>query len=154
MFVLYFVLWVIFNGKITLEICLFGIVIAAAILAFTCKFMDYSIRLEIHLYRHIFGILHYVGVLIVDIVKANVAVGRMILTVKEEPQPVLVHFQSDLKTPVGRAMFADSITITPGTITASMEDGDYVVHCLDESLAPGMDESKCKQLLGKLEKVK
>ena len=35
MYFLYFLLWVIFNGNFTLEICLFGIVIAAAVFAFT-----------------------------------------------------------------------------------------------------------------------
>lgn len=37
-----FLLWVIFNGKVTLEIVLFGIVIAGAVYAFCCKFLDYS----------------------------------------------------------------------------------------------------------------
>ncbi len=151
MYLLYFVLWIIFNGSITLEICAFGIVIAAVIFAFSCKFMDYSIQKEIHLYKKIFGIIHYIGTLIVEVVKANVSVGRMILTAKEEPEPVVVSFESDLKTQEGRAFFADAITLTPGTITASLEDGKYEVHCLDESLAPGMDESVCKKLIEKLE---
>ena len=151
MYLLYFLLWVIFNGSITLEICVFGIVIAAVIFAFSCKFMDYSIQKEIHLYKRIFGIIHYIGVLVVEVVKANLSVARMILTVKEEPEPAIVSFESDLKTPEGRAFFADAITLTPGTITASLEDGNYEVHCLDESLAPGMGESVCKKLLGKLE---
>ena len=46
MYLLYFILWIIFNGKITLEICLFGIVIAGAVFAFICKFMDYSVEKE------------------------------------------------------------------------------------------------------------
>lgn len=151
MYLLYFVLWVIFNGNITLEICLFGIVIAAVIFAFSCKFMDYSIQKEIHLYKKIFGILHYIGVLVIEVVKANISVGKLILTAKEEPEPVVVSFESDLKTAEGRAFFADAITLTPGTITASLEGNNYEVHCLDESLAPDMDESVCKKLLEKLE---
>ena len=46
MYLLYFLLWVIFNGNFTLEICLLGIVIAGGIFAFTCKFMDYSVEKE------------------------------------------------------------------------------------------------------------
>ena len=46
MYLLYFLLWIIYNGNVTVEICLFGMVIAAAIFAFTCRFMDYSIEKE------------------------------------------------------------------------------------------------------------
>ena len=46
MYLLYFVLWIIFNGAVTTEICIFGLVIAGVIFAFTCRFMDYSVKKE------------------------------------------------------------------------------------------------------------
>lgn len=152
MYLLYFLLWVIFNGSFTLEICLFGIVIAAAVFAFTCKFMDYSIEQEKKNIRKIFKFLRYICVLVIEIVKANFAVIHMILSEREELEPVLVQFRSDMKTPVGRAFLANAITLTPGTITVLLEDSDYVVHCLDESLAEGMDESIFVKLLADLER--
>ena len=152
MYLLYFLLWVIFNGSFTLEICLFGIVIAAAVFAFTRKFMDYSIEQEKKNIRKIFKFLRYICVLVIEIVKANFAVIHMILSEREELEPVLVQFRSDMKTPVGRAFLANAITLTPGTITVLLEDSDYVVHCLDESLAEGMDESIFVKLLADLER--
>lgn len=152
MYLLYFTLWVIFNGNITLEICLFGVVIAAAVFAFTCKFMDYSIEKEINIMKKIPKMLRYVGVLVLEIVKANFAVIHMILSEKEELEPTLVSFHSHMKTPTGRALLANAITLTPGTITVNLEDSDYVVHCLDESLAVGMDDSVFVELLSELEK--
>ena len=133
MYLLYFALWVIFNGNITLEICLFGIVIAGLIFAFTWLFC-------------------YFIVLIREIVKANFAVVRIILSQKEEIQPALVSFHSDLKTSVGKAFLANAITLTPGTITVTLEDSGYVVHCLDEELAVGMAESVFVERLTELEK--
>ena len=56
MFLLYFALWIIFNGAITLEICLFGIGVAAVMFAFTCKFMDYSIARERQVLRRFFSV--------------------------------------------------------------------------------------------------
>jgi multicomponent Na+:H+ antiporter subunit E len=141
MYLLYFLLWVIFNGKLTLEICIFGVVIAAVIFAFTCKFMDYSIEKEKKLLKNSFRILHYVIVLVKEIVKANFAVLHMILSEQEELEPVLVDFDADMKTSMGQALLANAITLTPGTITVSLEETRYVVHCLDESLAEGMDSS-------------
>lgn len=151
MYLLYFALWVIFNGNITLEICVFGVVIAAAIFAFTCKFMDYSIEKEKNLLKKLPKMIHYVCVLVIEIVKANFAVIHMILSEKEELEPTLVSFTSHMKTPVGRAFLANAITLTPGTITVTLEESDYVVHCLDASLAEGMDDSVFVKLLSELE---
>ena len=152
MYLLYFALWVIFNGNITLEICLFGVVIAAAVFAFTCKFMDYSIEKEKNFLRKIPKMIRYACVLVLEIVKANFAVIHMILSEKEELEPTLVSFRSDMETPTGRALLANAITLTPGTITVALEDSEYVVHALDESLAAGMADSVFVELLSELEK--
>lgn len=151
MYLLYFLLWVIFNGKITLEICLFGLVIAGAVFAFTCKFMDYSIEKEKKNIRKYGRFFQYVCVLVIEIVKANFQVIHMVLSEREEVEPALVRFRSDMKTSVGKAFLANAITLTPGTITVLLEDSEYVVHCLDESLAEGMDDSVFVELLTELE---
>ena len=151
MFLLYFVLWVVFNGKITLEICIFGLVIASAVFAFTCKFMDYSIEKEKKLLLNFFRLVRYIFVLLIEIVKANLAVIHLILSEKEEPQPVLVSFSSDLKSNMGRALLADAITLTPGTITVTLEKQEYTVHCLDETFAEGIDELEFEKMLKKME---
>lgn len=152
MFVVYFLAWVIFNGAVTPEICLIGLAVAAVVFAFTCKFLDYSVKKELRNYRRVFQFLQYVCVLVAEIVKANFAVICMILSDREELQPVLVHFRPDMRTPTGRALLANAITLTPGTITVSLEKGDYVVHCLDEELAEGIDRSVFVERLQKLEK--
>ncbi|MDO4633161.1 MAG: Na+/H+ antiporter subunit E [Eubacteriales bacterium] len=152
MYVLYFVLWVIFNANLTLEVCLFGLVIAAVVFAFTCKFMGHSLQKEREIYRRMGRFLRYLWVLIKEIAKANLAVVRLILTQKEELRPVVVRFPSDMKTNLGKTLLANSITLTPGTITVSLEDGSYEVHCLDEDLAEGMDRSEFVTLLKDLER--
>lgn len=152
MYLLYFILWVIFNGNITLEICLFGLVIAALVFAFTCKFMDYSLEKEKMLLLRSGKFLCYVVILVIEIVKANFSVIHMILSEREETEPVLVSFHSGMKTDAGRALLANAITLTPGTITVSLEGSDYVVHCLDESLAEGMDSSVFVERISELER--
>ena len=152
MYLLYLLLWVIFNGSFTLEIGIFGLVIAAVVFAFTCKFMDYDVKKELEIYRKIFWGIKYIFVLVIGIVKANFGVIHMILTQKEEVEPVLATFDTELKTPEGRAFLANAITLTPGTITVSLEDNRYTVHCLDESMAEGMHESVFVDYIEKLEK--
>lgn len=152
MYFLYFILWIIFNGSFTLEICLFGLVIAGAVFAFTCKFMDYSIAKEKMAIRRVFKMLRYICILVIEIVKANFAVIHLIMSEKEEIEPVLVNFEADMKTTTGKAFLANAITLTPGTITVTLEDSKYVVHCLDESMAVGMDHSVFVELLEDMEK--
>ena len=151
MYLLYFVLWVAFAGAVTLEICIFGLVIAAAIFWFTCKFMDHSIEKELSYYKKSLKFIKYLFVLMNEIRKANVQTIQMILT-KKEVKPKLVNFTTDLQTEKGKVILANSITLTPGTITVSLEGSEYLVHCLDESMAPGMDKSVFVELISDLEK--
>ena len=148
---LFFIVWIIFNGRMTLEITLFGIVIAGLMFGFVCKFMDYSIEKERNFYKKLplFG--KYVVLLIGEIVKANLVVFRLILTRKEVAEPVIVKVHTNLKTETARVILANSITLTPGPITVSLTDQELLVHCLDKSLAEGMEDSEFVKLLERLE---
>jgi len=152
MLLLFFLAWIIFNGRVTLEIVLFGIVIALAVFAFVCKFMDFSIQRERNFYRRLPQFARYVFVLIREIITANLAVCRMILTRKEVMEPVVVRVRANLKTETARVILANSITLTPGTITVSMTDQELLVHCLDKSLSEGMEDSVFVRLLQKMER--
>ena len=153
MLLLFFLAWVVFNGRLTLEIALFGIAVAGAVFAFVCRFMDYSLKRELRFYRLLPAFVQYLYYLIKEIILANVSVSRMILTRKEEMEPVLVHVHADLKTETARVILANSITLTPGTITVSLTDDKLLVHCLDKSLAEGMEDSVFVRLLRNMEEV-
>lgn len=151
MLLVFFLLWVIFNGNFTLEICIFGIVIAVAMFTFVCKFMDYSLKKEILIYKKAFLFIGYVGLLVKEIVKANIVMIRIILNQQEEIEPTLATFHTNLKTATGKAFLANAITLTPGTITVSLEDDLFTIHCLDESLAAGENDNVFAKYLRKLE---
>lgn len=151
MLLLFFVIWIILNGRLTLEIAIFGLVVSLVIFAFICKFMGYSIKKELMLYKSVPFLIYYLVVLIIEIVKANMDVVKRIFAAKYEQEPALVHFKSPLKSNVLNTILADSITLTPGTITVAMENGEFTVHCLDKELAVGMDKSIFVKLLVKFE---
>lgn len=151
MLIVFFLLWVIFNGNLTLEIGIFGIVISAVLFAFARKFMDHSLKKELLFYKKTFHFICYIFLLIKEIVKANFGVIHMILNQREEVQPVLATFRSDLKTVTGKAFLANAITLTPGTITVSLEGDQYTVHCLDESLAEGINDNEFVTYIKKME---
>ena len=151
MLLLFFAVWLIFNGRITLEITIFGAAIAGLMFAFMCKFMGYSVAKERALYRKLPLLCGYVLLLVKEIVKANLAVCRLILTRREVVEPVIVRVHTNLKTESARVLLANSITLTPGTITVSLTDRELLVHCLDKTLAEGMEDSEFVRLLEKLE---
>ena len=93
----------------------------------------------------------YVWLLLKEIVQANLSVCRMILTRREIVEPVLVKIPADLKSETARVILANSITLTPGTITVSLTQKELLVHCLDKSLAEGMEDSELVKLLKQLE---
>lgn len=151
MFLILFLVWLILNGKITVEICIFGIVISAALFYFICRFMDYSVKKELLLFRLFPLFVQYFWVLVKEIVKANVCVLKIILSPDLQPEPALVYFDTELQSELFKVMLADSITLTPGTITVSVEGNQYCVHCLDRELAEGMENSVFVELLKKME---
>ena len=62
-----------------------------------------------------------------------------------------MYFDTDFKTGLARVLLANSITLTPGTITVSVEDDRFCVHCLDKELAEGMETSIFVKLLKEME---
>ncbi len=151
MFILLLLIWFIFNGKITLELTILGIILCALIYLFMCRFMDYSIRKDIALIQKGLFFLYYIWILVIEIIKANVQVMHLTLTDREIVEPVIVEFRTRLKTRLGRVILANSITLTPGTITISLEGDELVVHCLDKTLAEGIDDLVFERLLIKIE---
>lgn len=147
------ILWIILNGKCTLEIVIFGMVICAAAYAFSCKVMGFSVKRDIRMMKKIPLAIQYVIILIIEILKANKQVLHFIMTPQLQVEPEIVHFKTNLRSQLSRVILANSITLTPGTITVRLTGKDYYVHCLDKEFAQGIDTSIFVQLLEKMEAV-
>lgn len=153
MLLLLFALWLVFNGKVTLEIVAFGIVLSLAVYLFCCKFLEYSPKRELCALRLLPQGIGYFFVLIWEIVKANCTAVSLIVSPKYEVEPVLVTFRTELKTDLAKTILANSITLTPGTITVELTEEEFKVHCLDKEMAEGLPDSVFVRLLMKMEKT-
>ena len=151
MYVVYFFLWVIFNGQWTGEIALTGLAVAALVYAFTCKFMGLSPKKEWQALRKVPKALRYAGFVVKEIFKANMQVLHFIYSPRMEAEPQLRDFRTRLKTDGGKVALANSITLTPGTITVNVKEDAYLVHCLDSSMAEGLEDSEFEQKLLEME---
>jgi multicomponent Na+:H+ antiporter subunit E len=77
--------------------------------------------------------------LLVQIVKSACYVSGISLSDKSKVEPSVAYFRADYDSPFARALLANSITLTPGTITIDItDDGVYSVHALTEELREGL----------------
>lgn len=151
MFVLCLLLWMILNGRITWEIAGFGIVVSAAVTFAARKLTGQTRQKEWAVIRKFPGVLCYGMTLLREIIRANFAVIRMVYR-KAKPDPCLKQFSAPLRTTAARVVLADSITLTPGTITAEQDGPLFTVHCLDRSMSEGLEQSCFVRRLQSLEK--
>ncbi len=77
----------------------------------------------------------YIPWLIYQIVLANVHVAKLALSPKMPLDPEIIRFKSKLESDVSLVTFANSITLTPGTITVDIREGEYYVHAIDKAVA-------------------
>ena len=146
MFILFFVLWILLNGRITAELVILGLVIAGIMTAFSVKVIGYSPANDRRIGRRLPWFLLYALNLVREILKAAwICMGCVLRAV--EPDPVIVEFHSGLESELQNVLLANSITLTPGTITVFQEKDHFVVHCLRREFAEGMEESSFVRLL-------
>ena len=107
MFLLLLLIWILFNGQLTLEIFLFGLVFASLIYAFICRFFGFSFKKDIMLIKLSGYIIEYLLVLFIEIVKANLVTGKHLLSERYEVEPVLVTFTTALRTETARVVLAN-----------------------------------------------
>lgn len=149
--VLLFILWIIFNGKMTLEICVFGAILSVAITYVANKYMGYTIRLNKRIFHTGVLMIEYYGVLFWEIAKANLCVTNIILNKNRPIKQSIRYFDTGLKSTFCKMILANSITLTPGTITVSVEGSRFEVHCLSYELLDGIEDSKFVRILKKIE---
>lgn len=81
-------------------------------------------------YSTVLQTLIYFGWLFLEIVKANIAVVKAVLSPDMAVSPTLTRIPTPQKTDIGRVMFANSITLTPGTVSVDVQDDHILVHAL------------------------
>ncbi|MBQ8986217.1 MAG: Na+/H+ antiporter subunit E [Lachnospiraceae bacterium] len=150
MAILMFLLWIIWNGRLSVEILLFGVLLTALAFLFGVKVLGYSLASERRVWRNFPLFLLYTVILIREIFKAALAVARLAFDSDRQPDPVIVEFHSGLPTDFQNVLLANSITLTPGTYTLFQEKDHFVVHCLRREYAEGMDNSTFVELLRKV----
>jgi len=95
----------------------------------------------------------YLPWLLWQIVVANARVIYLTLHPSLPITPCVVKLPCTLKTPLGRTIYANSITLTPGTVSVSLEEDGIVVHALTREDADGLLDGQMHDRVARLEQV-
>ncbi|MEQ9144953.1 MAG: Na+/H+ antiporter subunit E [Parvibaculaceae bacterium] len=129
-----FGLWLLLSGFYDNTLLLgFGVVscLVCVYIAARMEVVDHeSVPLQLKL-----GVIGYIAWLTREIGKANWAVTRVILSPRMPLRQRMIHVPATQQTDVGRVTFANSITLTPGTITVETEQNSFLVHALTDEAA-------------------
>jgi len=80
-------------------------------------------------------LLRYLLWLLWNVTKANLDVAYRVLHPRLPIQPRLLLFRTRIRQEAGQVLVANTITLTPGTVTIDLADGEYLVHALHPSTA-------------------
>ena len=153
MALVYFILWLAMNGRVTTETVTLGLLVSAALHLFSRRFLSVHPASPTSMLRLLPRVLLYLALLFIEIVKANLQVIRLVLSPVIEVEPCLVRFRTDLRSEAARVALANSITLTPGTLTVSLEGNDLLIHAMDRGMTRGLDESVFVRQLRRMEKT-
>jgi len=150
-----FVLWVVLSGHIVAEFLVVGMIGALLTVAIT----EWVFRNTYEngfspagpgsdlgtLFRILWKLLWYIPWLIIQIVVSSLQVAFVVLHPRRPIEPSLVRFNTSLTSEFAQVLFAQSITLTPGTVTVDLSDGQFIVHCLSKNSRSGIENGQMQK---------
>ncbi|MEO8132562.1 MAG: Na+/H+ antiporter subunit E [Betaproteobacteria bacterium] len=128
-FVILFAFWLLLSGYFTFFLVAAGAASALAVVAFSRR-MDILDR-EGHPHHHLMRVVFsYWPWLISEIIKSAWDVTRRVLNPRLPISPTLVRFAPSQRSELGLVIHANSITLTPGTISVEVSSREFLVHAL------------------------
>ena len=149
LFIFLFAIWLLLTLNVTVSNIAAAAVASAVVTAFFAK---YSLKTGIKLLQvqRYFWALLYLFIFLWECIKANLDVMYRVIHPKLPVKPGIVRVKSVLKTDIAKVFLANSITMTPGTITVDIIDDNFFIHWIYvHSRDP---EIYTQKILGRFEK--
>ena len=137
-FVILFGFWVVLSGKFDLFHLTLGFICSLVISMLTHNLLFANVRVgDIKL--TIIRFVRYLPWLIYQIFVSNFYVAYLVLSPKMPINPQIIRFKTKLESDISWVVLANSITLTPGTITMDIKDGEFYVHALAKKVADDLN---------------
>ncbi len=150
LFLLLLAAWLMWSGHTEPILLVFGVLSSAAVLGLALR-MDVVDHEGQPFGRLGLRPLVYVPWLLWQIVRANLAVARIIVDPRLPISPRLVRIQASQKTDLGLAIHANSITLTPGTLCLDVRQRAILVHALTGEAAEELRAGELDRRVTRLE---
>ena len=138
-FIVCFAFWVLLTWSFEVQELAAGAVVSLAVALFAGRFFIHEKAFWFFNPAKLFALIAYIPVFLVELIKANVDVAKRCFGGCKNINPGIVKVPVDLESEYGQAMLANSITLTPGTITMDIaeEEGQtyYYIHWIDVATA-------------------
>ncbi|MEX1147866.1 MAG: Na+/H+ antiporter subunit E [Sphingomonadales bacterium] len=144
-----FATWLIWSGHTDMFLIGLGLLSVALVvyLAARMSLLDDE-GVPVHLTRNIFS---YWGWLLIEIVKSNITVARIVLSPHMSISPTITKLKSLQTSDLTKAVFGNSIILTPGTLTTDIKDGMVTIHALTGEGARAVEEGEMNRRAGALD---
>lgn len=128
-FLVLFVVYTLLAGFVVQELIL-GAIVSAVLTVIIAKYVDYEIdaMFPVKLLKFIFV---YLFVFIWQLILANLDMAKRVLSFKIPLNPGIVKVNTKLKGDFGKLTLANSITLTPGTLSMDVKEDGIYVHTVD-----------------------
>lgn len=133
--ILYFI-WIAITGSLNYQELFLGVVITLLIAWLTLPRLQWLNDVKLTPTLPL-DLLRFFWIFIGALLKANIDMARRVLSPQLPINPAIVEIQTGLRSPLGKLLLANSITLTPGTLTVDVINDRLQVHWIDQ--APGAD---------------
>ena len=150
LFIVLFGFWLLMSGYYTPLILSLGVIscLLCVYLTIKGKFLDNE-TLPIYFFPRL---IQYTLWLIKEILKSNIQTAKVIIMKSEEPE--LFSVKATQRTNEGKVTYANSITLTPGTVTTQIKNDIFEVHALTKDFGDDVRSSEMDKMVTWLEKGK
>ena len=150
LFIVLFGFWLLMSGYYTPLILSLGVIscLLCVYLTLKGKFLDNE-TLPIYFFPRL---IQYTLWLIKEILKSNIQTAKVIIMKSEEPE--LFSVKASQKTNEGKVTYANSITLTPGTVTTQIKNDIFEVHALTKDFGDDVRSNEMDKMVTWLEKGK
>lgn len=134
-FFILFLNWVMWSGMFDALHLSLGVISCLLVIYMSHDILFTHDELSYRHIREVIRFIKYIPWLLYQIVLSNIYVARLVMSPKMPIDPQVIRFKTKLKKNISVVTFANSITITPGTITADIKEGEFYVHCISRKVA-------------------
>jgi len=133
LFTLGFIVWCLLNWVPDWQHIIVGLLLSVVAVVLTYDLFERTPCKESHPRRYWYFISEYLPIFLWEVLKANIDVAYRVLHPKLPLNPGIVKVKTTLTTDTGLTFLANSITLTPGTLTVDIDSDDNVlyIHCID-----------------------